>query len=305
MGLREFYSPGTKGEGWEPIPLSESQQIADAIQKELLSSKEVFTPRDIADMTPAEKMAYQAVVDWMGGGLSGVDEAINAVRGFLNADLSPKNIPGLAGLFKKAEELGASLMGKKKRGLAITGNLPSESSAGTKTYGRLWQDIMNEFITSAYPYYQQFINAKLSAPERLANLVTGDITNRIGAATTTGSLPRMIQQMINDAIFEAKQKTQMFPYTFTAPYAQNVMGQNRYAWNSGQPVVSEAEAAGRLGQGIASIVGMFFGGGAGAAAGAGGLSNSMTGSSGTGKPIAIQYQPSPYKYGQYGAAFPS
>lgn len=232
MGI---FDTQTKGGGWEVIPLSESQKIADQIRMELMrsSGEEVFEPREIAKLTDLEKMAVNMVKKWMSGGLAEVKEAINAVRGFMNADLTPKNIPGLSGLFKKAEELGASLLSKKKRGLAYTGNLPSESSAGTKTLGRVWQDILDSFITSAYPFYQPFISAKLSAPERLANLATSDITSRTGAAATVGSLQRQIQQQIKDAIFEAKRKTQEYPYQVTFPMTSSVMGEQRYMWDPG------------------------------------------------------------------------
>lgn len=234
MGLFDsVFGSQTKGEGFEKIPLSESQKIADAKRQEILQKKEVFQPREIAGLTKAEQMAVNEVTGMMSRGIPGVSEAMDAVRGFMNPDLSPKNIPGLSGLFQQVQELGSSLMGKTKRGLAMTGNIPSASSSGTKVLGRTFQDILDRFTTAAYPFYQQQLSNMYSAPERLASLGMGDVTTRTGMAMTTGAAPRTIQQQINDAIFEAKRKTQGFPYDVTFPMTSDVMGEERYGWNPG------------------------------------------------------------------------
>lgn len=266
MGYRDFWQVNRVEEGWDKIPLTESQKLADEKQMELLGKKETFAPRKIEGLTKAEQLAVNAVTKMMEKGIPGVSEAMDAVRGWMTADLSPKNIPGLAGLFKQAGDLGGRLMGKTKRGLALTGNLPSQSSPGSKKLGRTWEDIQDSYIQAAYPFYQQAMANKYSAPERLANLGIGDISTRTGMATTVGAMPRTIQQQIQDAIFEAKRKTQGFPYEFTAPLSQNIMAQTRYGWDPGYMVGSEADVMRQTGQTIGQMVAMAYGGGAGMAA---------------------------------------
>ena len=229
----DFFSSTRKGEGWEAIPLSESQKLADKIQEAMLKAKEIFEPRGIAGLTDIEEMAVNAVRKMLKGGITGFDEAISSIKDIMTKPITPESVPGVSGLFKKAQELGSSLLGKTQRRLQLGGNLPSESSAGTKIYGRTWQDILDSFITSASSLYQPYVSAKLSAPERLASLSERKVTTPVSMGTTVGKVPRDINQQVLDAIFEAQRMTQTFPYTFTAPYAQGVMGQERYAWDPG------------------------------------------------------------------------
>lgn len=265
----DLFSSNTKGEGFKKIKLSESQKLADQIQMNMLKKEELFDPRQIAGMTEAEQMAVEAVMKLLNSGIPGFQEAISSVRDIMTKPLTPENVPGVKGLFKKAEELGSSLLGKTQRRLQLGGNLPSESSAGTKIYGRTWQDILDRFITAASGMYQPFISAKLSAPERLASLSERSVTTPISLGTTVGALPRTIQQQVLDAIFEAKRKTQEFPYTFTAPYAQGVMGQQRYAYSPGvtePPLISTLAGAA-----VPIAMGGMMMGGIGGGAGAGSL----------------------------------
>ena len=95
------------------------------------------------------------------------------------------------------------------------------------------QDIMGEFITSAYPFYSQGLAAKFAAPGQLANLATQQVTTPMALATTVGALPRGIEQDTLNSIFEAMRKTQEFPYQTQAPIAGQIMGQQRYMYDPG------------------------------------------------------------------------
>jgi len=235
MGLWDsIFGSKESGGGFKEIPLSESQKFADQWLWDLLKRIETFAARKIAPLTPAEKGAVGIAEKTVSEGIPGVSEAQKVLTQRMMGDV--EQVPGLEGLFARTKELGANLMGRTKRGLSLTGNLPSESSRGAKVYGRTGQDIMNEFITSAYPFYAQGLGAKLAAPGELANLGMQDVSMRTGIGTTTGALPRTIQQDIFDSIFEAARTTQTFPYQAQAPIAQNIMGEERYLYQ--KPTVS-------------------------------------------------------------------
>lgn len=226
-----FFSSSTKDRGWEAIPLAPSQKFADQWLWDLLKKIETFLPRGVAPMTPAERGAVGIAEKTVSEGIPGVSEAQQVLTKRMTGDV--EQVPGLKGLFAKTLELGSNLMGRTKRGLALTGNLPSESSRGEKIYGRTGQDIMEGLITAAYPYYSQGLAAKYAAPGQLANLGFQDVATRTGIGTTVGALPRQIEQSILDAIFEAVRMTQGFPYQVQVPVAQNIMNQERYAFNEG------------------------------------------------------------------------
>lgn len=217
-----------KGGGFKEIPLSESQKFSDKWLWGLLKRIETFAPRQIAGLTPAERGAVGIAEKTVSGGIPGVKEAQQVLTKRMTGDV--EKVPGLEGLFAKTRELGANLLGSTKRGLAMTGNLPSESSRGARIYGRTGQDIMNELVTAAFPFYSQGLAAKYAAPGQLASLGMQDVSMRTGIGTTTGALPRQIQQSIFDAIQEAVRTTQTFPYQAQAPIAQNIMAEGRYAY---------------------------------------------------------------------------
>lgn len=218
---------GAEGAGFEQIPLTENQKKAEQYLADIVSGSQTFDPRKIAEFSPAMKEAIIQVDRIMKGGIPEIESAIDVIAKRMTGPV--EEVPGLEGLFTKTRELGAELLGKDKRALALMGNLPSESSAGERIYGRTLQDIMNELVTSAYPFYSQGLAAKLQAPMDLASLATAKTTLPLTLATSIGALPYERQQSILDAIFEAQRKTQEYPYQAAA----NLLGQQMYAYNPG------------------------------------------------------------------------
>lgn len=221
-----------KGEGFQKIPLTETQKTAEQYMGDLLEGKETFDPRRIAEFPPAMQEAIAMVDKIMKGGIPEIDQAIKVTADRMMAP--PETVPGLPGLYTKARELGADLLGRTQRGLAMTGNLPSESSAGEKIYGRTLQDIIEGLVTAAYPFYAQGLEAKYRAPMELAALGTQKVTTPLSLATTVGALPMEKEQSEFDAIFEATRKTQEFPYGRPAEIASSLLGETMYAYNPGQ-----------------------------------------------------------------------
>lgn len=203
------------GGGFEALPQSPSQQRMEKLLEQIATQKVTFKPRQIAPITEAEK----AIAD-----IPGLNEAIEKIRRIMTGPV--ETLPGIEGLYGKTRELGADLLGSTKRGLVMSGHLPSESSRGEKIMGRTWQDIQNEFITAAYPFYAQGLEAKLNAPTTLANLATQRATMK-GAV---GETERGIEQSILDAILEATRKTKMAPYNINAPIAQGIYGSTQYGY---------------------------------------------------------------------------
>lgn len=227
----EIFGTQRKEEGFEAIPLSESQQTADKFLKDLITRIETFKPREIAGLATAEQGAVDLVNKIISGGIPGLNDAIKVLTQRMTDPIEA--IPGLEGVFTKARELGSQLLGKTKRGLLLGGNLPTESSAGEKIYGRTLQQIMEGLVTAAYPFYAQGAAAKYAAPGQVADLATRAVTVPTALATTTGALPRQISQSVLDAIFEAARMTKMFPYNTQAGVAGQVMGQQRYMYDPG------------------------------------------------------------------------
>jgi hypothetical protein len=222
-----------KGEDWEQIPKTENQKTAEKYLMDLLNRTVSFQPRQIAGPTEAERSAVSTAERVSAEGIPGLSEAVNQIREIMNAPIDVKSIPGLEGLFGQARKLGSELLGKSKRAMTLSGNRISDSSAGERVYGNTLQEIMDNFITAAYPFFQQFIGAKYNAPMNLANLATQEVTTPMAVGTSTGALPRQVKQAVMDAIFESLRKTKEFPYTAQAPIASNIMNQMAYMYDPG------------------------------------------------------------------------
>ena len=244
-----------EGEGFELIPLTPSQKAADQFLWDLFRNIPEFNPRQIAGLTEAEQNSVQTANRVSAEGIPGLSEAVNAIRELMNSPIDVANIPGMEGLFNKTRELGADLLGKNKRAMTLTGNRISESSAGERVYGNTLQGIMEGFITSAFPFFQQKLQAKYDAPMNLANLATQEVTTPMNIGTTTGALPRQIQQMMMDAVFEAMRTNKNFPYGGPANAASATMNNQAYMYDPGVTSPSIYSQ-------VAAMVGALSGGGA-------------------------------------------
>lgn len=245
----DIFLGGTKGEGFKEIPLTEIQKNAEKYLGDVLEGTETFDPRKIAEFPPAMQEAIALVDRVMKGGIPEIEQAIQVTADRMMAP--PEQVPGLEGVYQQTRELGADLLGRTQRGLALTGNLPSESSAGERIYGRTLQDILEGFIKAAYPYYAQGLEAKYRAPMELASLGTQKVTTPLSLATTVGALPMEREQSIFDAIFNAARKTQEFPYAAKTPIAGGILGQQMYGYNPGMFVPS---AFSQIAEPVASLV---------------------------------------------------
>jgi hypothetical protein len=225
-----------KGEGFKKIPLTEEQKRAERYLGELLEGRVKFEPRKIAEFSPAMQKAIEMVNNIMEGGIPEIEQAIKVTVDRMMGE--PETVPGLEGLFERTKEMGADLLGRTQRGLALTGNLPSESSAGEMIYGRTLRDIMNELITAAYPFYAQGLAEKYKAPQQLANLGVMKTTIPLNLATTVGKLPMEREQSVLDAIMEATRKTKEFPFGRKADIASSLLKNPMYAYNPGTYVPS-------------------------------------------------------------------
>lgn len=287
MGFQEWVGdPRRIEEGWRAIPLTAEQKAALANLVDKYTAEMFFQPREIAGLTPAEQAMAENALRVVRGGAPGVEDAMKVLKQRMTGPV--EQVPGLEGLFTKTRELGADLMGRTKRGLALTGNRPTESSRGEKVMGRTLQDIMEGLVTAAYPFYAQGLAGKQAAPMQLASMGTQDVATRTAAAAGPGSAPRMIEQAILDAILEAMRKTQTFPYDVQVPIAQGILNQIMYAWDpgmiapsGGQNLLSSMQL---IQQGVGAARGMPVQGG---------------GQGGGGYGANIQY---PQSYGASGAA---
>lgn len=269
-----FFDTKTKKIKFQPIPLSGSQQVSDQFLQDLVQKNLQFQPQGTAPLAPGQQAAIGAGTQVAQGGIPGMNDAVSAIRDIMTGDVS--QVPGLAGLFAKVKELGSNLVGSTRTGLSMTGNLPSQSSRGERVMGRTVQDIMEGLVTSAFPFFQQGLQAKLNAPMNLANVAERATTTPINVGLMTGGVEQGQEQDILNRIFEAIRTTQGAPFNLQAPVAQNIMNQQRFIGQAQQPGASDAsEVAGFMQMIMPLLTGMGGLGSVGGSAGDGGLGSRL------------------------------
>jgi hypothetical protein len=168
-----------------------------------------FPTQDIAQLTPAEQQAQ----DLVGGYARSSPEGLDVLRGMTTATGGGMT-PELQGLIDEVMEKGQQETNRMGRKVQIAG--AARTSAGRDVLGRSVQDTERNIMNVALPYLTQAKenaeNRKLTAAQALATLGESSMLNRINALSTTGALPRIIEQLQKDAEYAKAMQQINFPY---------------------------------------------------------------------------------------------
>jgi len=175
----------------------------------------------VAGLSAAEQQAQQL----LGQYADSTPEGMDVLRGFTTAETGGIT-PEIQALLDEVLQAGQQETARVGRKVQLSG--AGRSSTGTDMLGRSVEQTQRNMMNVALPYImearEQAENRKLTSAQLLASLGESSMLNRLTALSTTGSLPRMIEQLQKDAEF-AQQMTQMnFPYEQQAQLAAILSG---------------------------------------------------------------------------------
>ena len=206
----------------------------------------------VAGMSPAEEMAQRLVMQYGGSEMEGLDT--------LRAYTKEGNIldrPEIQAILNEVMREGGEMANRLGRGLQLRGG--ATSSGAADTLGRSTTQTQQALLATLAPYLQGAETRRLGAAQSLAGLSESGMLNRLNALSTTGSLPRQLEQLRNIAQYERDMQQTLFPYTYQAQAATTLS-------QSGEPymVYKRPSMYQQIAPAVGAIIGGIFGGGAGA-----------------------------------------
>ncbi|MCE5324953.1 MAG: hypothetical protein LLG01_00915 [Planctomycetaceae bacterium] len=189
---------------------------ADKYLTDLLGAPTPKIPEEqIAEMSDAEKLAQELVGEY---GTS-TAEGLDTLRGMAGAPDDITQDPTISALLDVIGKKGDMAANRLSRSLMLRGG---RGGAGADMLGRQVTDTQKEMLAAAAPYAESAKQRKMSAAQLLNTLGESSALNRLNALSTTGSLPRTLQQMRNSAAYQRLMTEIMFPYQQKANLAGQI-----------------------------------------------------------------------------------
>lgn len=182
------------------------QRQRDAYAASLLNSQTPDIPElQIEGMSDAEKLAQEIL------GQYGTTEAegLDTLRGISGASTNVLEDPAIAALMDTINKRGNETANRVSRSLMLRG---ATGGAGRDALGRTVTETQKEMLSTLAGYTESAKNRQLSATQLLNQLGENSTLNRLNALTTTGSLPRTLKQLQNQASYQKLLQEVLFPY---------------------------------------------------------------------------------------------
>jgi hypothetical protein len=210
--------------GWNPFESktelldtrTSEAKTADQYLAALLGKGTPDIPQEqIAGMSDAEKLAQELVGKY---GAS-TPEGLDTLWGIANGPTDVTQDPTISALMEVIGKRGDQTANRLNRSLMLRGG---RGGAGRDMLGRVVTDTQNEMMSNLAGYASEAKNRQMSAAQILNNLGENSTLNRLNALSTTGSLPRTLQQMQNSAAYNKLMTQIMFPYQQQAQIASAI-----------------------------------------------------------------------------------
>lgn len=164
-----------------------------------------FPEEQVAGMSEAEQLAQELLRGY--GQREG--EGLSTLREMAGASDNILEDPTITALMEVIGKRGNQTANRLSRSLMLRGG---RGSAGRDMLGRAVTETQNEMLSTLAPYATQRRQQKLTAAQMLNTLGEGSTLNRLNALSTTGSLPRTLEQMKNSANYQKLLQQVLFPY---------------------------------------------------------------------------------------------
>lgn len=232
---------------------------ADQYLTDLLGQNPKIPEEQIAEMSDAERLAQEMVGEYGRSEAEGLD----TLRGITRESDDITQDPTISALLDVIGKKGDLAANRLSRSMMLRGG---RGGAGRDVLGRQVTDTQKEMLSSLAPYAESAKQRKMSAAQILNNLGETSTLNRLNALSTTGSLPRTLQQMRNSANYNRLMQEVMFPYQQKADVASRIkqggqmaVTQSPSLFSQVAPLVGQVASAGilsgALGSGTANAAG--------------------------------------------------
>lgn len=235
--------------GWEAIPSTAEQNQARQFLVQLLNNRLNFPTRQVAGASPYQTQALDQLGRFMSTAPRGYEAGIGELEKTVAGGYNPVTSPEYSAYrdeskFNEEQEVNAL-----RRSQEIQGVMPGTPALKQEWLSRTPYASQREGFLASLMDRER--SRQLGAVGPLIEAGTNVPLTQINAGMTLGNLPREITQAENDALFESLMQTLLGPYTYQAPVASSITGEQRYAYQ--QP--TESPLSGILGSALGAFAG--------------------------------------------------
>ena len=255
----DWWKPKTIDEGFEEIPSAKEQDEARKYMMDVLQGGVSAPTRDIAGMSGAETKGMELLNQFLGQPESTERQsALDFLTGILDQSGDVTQLPEIQALMSSIENQTGDLMNSAMRRTQLSGM--GTSGPQGSAVGREIAKGRTSMVAALAPYMAHVRGNKLSAADLINSLASSQETsalNKVGAATSYGSLPRTIEQTGYDAEF------QKMMIDLQAKYgaAGDLLGETRYMYDPGMIQKAPSDYAYDISNALANWYGASKGGG--------------------------------------------
>ena len=230
-----IFGTSRKEEGWNVIPLTQTQKEAQSYLTGLFKANVSFPTMKVPGMTQPEQEGQSLLQKYMASGMPeaytmGMQALMDTVKGS-----DPATSPYYQAL--KAESLSEEerAAGAIRRGGQIASGTPFHSpNIGQEAKMRTDFAMGRESILQSLIDKERDRQVNAAGPlMSAADYMSQEPLRKAQAGMTLGALPRQIQTQQEAAIYDAILQQLLFPYTSQAGIAGMLLNQQSYAWDPG------------------------------------------------------------------------
>jgi len=248
----EIFGSKIEGEGFKSIPSTSEQDAARNYYMTVMQGNTSPT-RTIAGMSGAETKGMELLNQFLGQPASTERQsALSFLTGLLDQPVDVTQLPEIKALMSSIENETGNLVNSAMRRTQLAGM--GTSGPQGSAVGRELARGQTSMVAALAPYLSQVRGNQLTAANLINSLVSGgesSAMNKIGAATSYGSLPRTIEQAKSDAEFQKIMTDLQAKYGA----AGNLLGETTSMYNPGMMTPSIFQQfAPAIGAGIGAAV---------------------------------------------------
>lgn len=232
MGFLDIFESKTRGAGFESVPQTENQKAAEKRLMSLGTQPVNFPTAQVAPLSDIETTGLDELRKLIAtGGGGDIELSQDVLRGIVNAPTNPLADPRFEAFQQFSRDEEARTIGSTRRGAQKGGVFKGSQSQIAE--GETRSRFAGERMSVLGNLIQEGIDRKLIASTQLNRQAVDTPLKLVQAAMSAGATPRMIEQLLEDADFQQKIQTLLFPFDTQAPILQSILNKEAFAYNPG------------------------------------------------------------------------
>lgn len=218
--------------GWEAIPSAPEQTESRDWLMDLIRRSVQYPQRNIAGMSEAERTGQNILNQWLGTGTpAGVTTGIDQLTSTVKGEYDPMTSPHWQGYRERSKMDENQAIGALRRRSQLAGM--GASTPSFEEEGRTARGFSADRMSYLGSLMDRERGRQLTASGQLIEASDRESMRpltKVQGAAAFGGLPRELEQMDENALYETLVQTLLFPYLRQSPQALAILNEPRYVY---------------------------------------------------------------------------